>query len=140
MARLATWAKATGGAALGALTHSVPLLILVTTGLIVLSLVALVWILADDRRAERLNLLLRGGKLPRRTGAELAPDQETVEADAGPAVRPEPRPPLSPQTMDYAAILRQAGRPDLAELLERAPQAGGNAEDELGSTTRPRRT
>lgn len=138
MARLGTWAKATGGAALGALTHSMPLLIMVTAGFGLACLVALVWTLSDDRRAQRLNLLLRGSWLPRPgTDPDPAP---AVPADTGQgtAASPGTDPALNPQTIGYAANLREAGRPDLAAgLLQPAPQQTSAAEHERGAATRP---
>jgi hypothetical protein len=137
MARLGTWAKATGGAALGALTHSMPLLILVTAGLGLACLVVLVWTLSDDRRAQRLNLLLRGCWLPRpRTDPDPAP-ADPAEAGEGTAASPGSDPALNPQTIGYAANLREAGRPDLAAgLLEPAAQQT-SAADEHDAAARP---
>jgi hypothetical protein len=138
MARLGTWAKATGGAALAALTHSMPLLIMVTAGFGLACLVVLVWTLSDDQRPQRLNLLLRGSWLPHpRTEPDPA-SPDPAEAGAGPATAAGSDPALNPQTIGYAANLREAGRPDLAAgLLQPAPQQTSAAEHEHGAATRP---
>jgi hypothetical protein len=140
MARLGTWAKATGGAALGALTHSMPLLILVTAGVGLACLVVLVWTLSDDRRTQRLNLLLRGNWLPR-PGTDPDPGSaDPAEAGKDTAAPPGSDPALNPQTIGYAANLREVGRPDLAAgLLEPAPQKASAAEHEHGTTTQAQR-
>jgi hypothetical protein len=128
MARLVTWAKATGGAALATLGHGLPMLILVTAGVVLAGLAVLVWILSDDRRTERLNLLLRGD---RPAGVPAAADPESVSGTL---------PPSNSQTTYYVAFLRRAGRPDLAELLEQAPRERSTSEPGLSPAIRPQRT
>lgn len=134
MARLVTWAKLAGGVALTTLTHGLPLLILAVAAA---GLAVLVWILSDDRRAERLNLLLRGHKLPRPAGIASDPDPASPGAPAQTVERTAGSPESHPQTIGYAANLRRTGLAEWAEWAERleeVPQEGSAAEDQPRAT------
>ena len=120
LVRVGSWLSAAGTVILSALTRSVPVLIYATAGEIAICICFLGWILCDDRRVERMNVLLRGGKL---TSAQ----QEKTPTEVGRGVPGEKEParpalnsPIDPQARAYIAQLRKTGRSDLADELERA--------------------
>lgn len=120
--KLGSWSGAAGTVILSALTHTVPVLIYTAAGLFTACMGWLSWILCDDRRVERLNLLLRGGRLPpvpdeQETSTEI--DLADQPAPYGP-VQPEPDSPIDPQARAYITRLRRDGRLELADEVERA--------------------
>jgi hypothetical protein len=110
-----------GTVVLGALTHSVPLLICVAAGLCLACLAFLRWLLSDDRRVERLNVLLRGGTL------SSAQNAEPTRAE------------IDPQST-FIAQLRTHGKSDLADEVQRALQTTDEPRGEPGPVRQRRHT
>jgi hypothetical protein len=127
LVRVGSWLSAAGTVILSALTRSVPVLIYATAGEIALCLCFLAWILCDDRRVERLNVLFRGGKLSSVQREEIATELDRGEPAEEEPARPAADSPIDPQARvylaqlrTYIAQLRKTGKADLADELERA--------------------
>jgi len=118
-----------GTAVLSELSHALPLLICILAALAVGAMCWLAWVISNDRRSERLNLVFRGEPLPPARDAPLPTDpdksaglrnlREVRPAEPAAVESASDTPLTDPTARKYIAQLRNLGQTELADIVER---------------------